>query len=796
MDQDSTTPRRQSSRLDAKRKNRQSGRSRRPLLGPADEEYSSPSEVETDGDSRPAAAHLGARRPARSEPDAAEASRLDPTATPLTIRLPPLRSAVVAAEVVAEKAPEVRRQLESEPVTEKPPEVLRPLASATGSAFPGVWDAGRWGLLREPPKRPSPPAGEPPGDPDDDEDGDDGPNKGPVNPRHPFREPANKDRLNMRESSIPPLDLPLPQNNGVSMIAAWKQKLHTTVLEIWAQHLREPSKVSAVFDNRQGGGIKIPVPPTYDGGADVQKFEEHVRAVCFQFRINGLGGPDEDGNCVYLYGPFLKGDARKWYDFYVTGPRREEENWTFAQVLVGLFDRFINTSAIQQAIADYDNVEFDHKTGVDGLLIQMKNTASRMLDAPSAMEFRKKFMRLMPSSIQRTLIHQNIVPEWTKLNTMVEHARLAEHGQKTYLNMKLGSKAGEAKLMAIQEESSESDNENQRLAWSAPKPAKEQLRVVQEQTGGEDDQAGDEEQEYRSDYTAEEDAVQAETTEDRCGMLFFAAQPEDEGVPELLEVSDSDADSEAEADVEDGEESKPMSESELEEFSRRLAARWQVSGSLAESLEHFGAVRKGEADASDERTRRLPLKTTKTPQDRPVKKAGANKCLTAFVRINGMDAFALFDTGCTTEAVSPDFARVSGIKVFPLKTQVPLQLGTVGSRSKINHGMKARVCYGQIESEEYFDIVNLDRYDAIIGIPYMRKHGLVLDLEADVIRRQGSALPRLSLPEEKALVEAAQCCSICRPALTGGAGWKYSRPASGERTESLLKCGTVSTSAS
>ncbi|KAJ7149894.1 hypothetical protein C8R43DRAFT_951854 [Mycena crocata] len=94
-------------------------------------------------------------------------------------------------------------------------------------------------------------------------------------------------------------------------------------------------------------------------------------------------------------------------------------------------------------------------------------------------------------------------------------------------------------------------------------------------------------------------------------------------------------------------------------------------------------------------------------------------CLTAYMDIMGKPAFALFDSGCTTEAVSPDFAKVAGIKVFPIKSAITLQLGTAGSRSKINHGTTVPVKYDHLLSEEYMDIVNLDRFDAIIGTKYM-----------------------------------------------------------------------------
>jgi hypothetical protein len=118
-----------------------------------------------------------------------------------------------------------------------------------------------------------------------------------------------------------------------------------------------------------------------------------------------------------------------------------------------------------------------------------------------------------------------------------------------------------------------------------------------------------------------------------------------------------------------------------------------------------------------------------------------------------MEVFALFDSGCTTEACSPDFARVAGIKVFPIETEIVLQLGTAGSRSKINHGMMAMMEYADIKSEEYLDIVNLDRFDAIIGTKFMRRHKMSLDFQFDTIRVRGVPAPTLTAMEEMSEVE-------------------------------------------
>ncbi|KAJ6537473.1 hypothetical protein B0H10DRAFT_1676842, partial [Mycena sp. CBHHK59/15] len=122
--------------------------------------------------------------------------------------------------------------------------------------------------------------------------------------------------------------------------------------------------------------------------------------------------------------------------------------------------------------------------------------------------------------------------------------------------------------------------------------------------------------------------------------------------------------------------------------------------------------------------------------------------LIGYVHMNGKATFALFNSGCTTKACSPDFAWVSGIKVFPIESEVVLQLGTVGSRSKINHGMTAILEYDDIRSEEYLDIVNLDRFNVVIGTKFMWRHKISLDFEFNTVQVCSVPMPMLSESEE------------------------------------------------
>ncbi|KAF9256132.1 hypothetical protein L218DRAFT_882511, partial [Marasmius fiardii PR-910] len=128
------------------------------------------------------------------------------------------------------------------------------------------------------------------------------------------------------------------------------------------------------------------------------------------------------------------------------------------------------------------------------------------------------------------------------------------------------------------------------------------------------------------------------------------------------------------------------------------------------------------------------------------------RCLMAFIEINGVKAFTLFDSGSTADAISPDFARVAKLPVFQLENPVTLQLGTKGSRSRISFGCTAKYAFASfkesVSATDYFDIANIDRYDMVIGTVFMRKHGISLHFSDNTVRLNGESIPTLDEGEE------------------------------------------------
>jgi hypothetical protein len=129
-------------------------------------------------------------------------------------------------------------------------------------------------------------------------------------------------------------------------------------------------------------------------------------------------------------------------------------------------------------------------------------------------------------------------------------------------------------------------------------------------------------------------------------------------------------------------------------------------------------------------------------------------CVTISGTINGLKATILLDSGSSINAMSPLYATVGDISAFPLNKLVGLQLGCVGSRSKINFGTQQTLTIGERQFHTYFDIVNLDHYDIVLGIPFMKMNQVILDFTHNVIRCGADVVPTMEgdsmTPQDKA----------------------------------------------
>ncbi|KAF4588488.1 hypothetical protein EYR40_010039 [Pleurotus pulmonarius] len=558
-------------------------------------------------------------------------------------------------------------------------------------------------------------------------------------------------------------------------------------------------------------------PDKWSGDADVDKFNRWLHSLMRWLRINQYSVPAREEECITMIGLHLDGEAAVWFDEEVEDAE-DDRQWTFLRVVIGLYDRFVQPTAIQDATEEFLATEYSSTTGVRGFLDALERTAKHMIHPPDAYMFRRQFVVGLPTTIRDRLVDRGYNAERHPISDLYSVALQAEESRvmaKHYTQAAAANRArnhpGSAVATSKVDKTSASTGgprdssrvhrsrqhpyASRRTGPNEPANAPSAPAGRSSTTGyGQHQRPSTTDTPQRQVTSGQFNASKAKcfacgnfghiSTDPRCpkyGQPRLNAARVDDGTDR--DVND---DVEASADATDdrgedaggvpydgeGLEGSQYSSSgdEPDNFDRyvdavdegvhmgTMDAGWSERlCSMVPAVEQRSTGKRGPAQLAAIRQRYQP---SGHPIDRP-KRAGATaKSIAQYVTINGIRAYTLFDSGCTTDCMSPDFARVAKVSYGYLKDVIPLQLGTVGSSASIQFGTYTRASFGSIDSREYFDVANIDRYDLILGTPWMHKHGVLLDFANRMIRVGDKAYPSLTEGEES--VEMARRHAVRR----------------------------------
>ena len=121
-------------------------------------------------------------------------------------------------------------------------------------------------------------------------------------------------------------------------------------------------------------------------------------------------------------------------------------------------------------------------------------------------------------------------------------------------------------------------------------------------------------------------------------------------------------------------------------------------------------------------------------RSRPSQKYDKYRAISLFWKIGGVKAHCLIDSGCEGVMVSLKFTHAMKIKTFALEKLTGIQLAVMGSKSIINYGTNTTIKVNDEESKEYFNIVNIDHYNAILRTPFLKKFKVAIDFTKDCLK--------------------------------------------------------------
>ncbi|KAJ7722139.1 hypothetical protein DFH07DRAFT_783931 [Mycena maculata] len=160
----------------------------------------------------------------------------------------------------------------------------------------------------------------------------------------------------------------------------------------------------------------------YSGGKDLKVFEGHITAMCRWMALMGLGGPACSEKHILTHGFHLTGTAREWYEAEAMGVYRKKRHWTHLEMILGMYDRFIDTSVVQKATEDFWSCKFAPEIGVTGFFYELWNAAERMVKCPHKYTFRNTFMGRLPGPMVKYLLDRNITAEYCNIKMILEGA--------------------------------------------------------------------------------------------------------------------------------------------------------------------------------------------------------------------------------------------------------------------------------------------------------------------------------------------------------------------------------------
>ncbi|KAF8604453.1 hypothetical protein BDV93DRAFT_406980, partial [Ceratobasidium sp. AG-I] len=134
-------------------------------------------------------------------------------------------------------------------------------------------------------------------------------------------------------------------------------------------------------------------------------------------------------------------------------------------------------------------------------------------------------------------------------------------------------------------------------------------------------------------------------------------------------------------------------------------------------------------------------KPVKPHEGQPVRVPEDQQPIVGYYRIGEVLTHVMFDSGSGTNMISADFVQAAKLPPIRQEQPVGLQLVLKGSRGSLNYGVNAPLEVGGVATKTYFDVAGIDKYDAILGTPFLRHHQAKIDFGNASITIGGKTYP-------------------------------------------------------
>ncbi|KIJ29537.1 hypothetical protein M422DRAFT_269070 [Sphaerobolus stellatus SS14] len=496
-------------------------------------------------------------------------------------------------------------------------------------------------------------------------------------------------------------------------------------------------------------GVKLGNPPVYNGERNLEKFENWVASVLQFMSLYNLLGPKAAKVQIQLLRQCLSGEAQEW--FY--------RHW------------FMPTLSLNKVAVKDDNITQGSMT-VQQLHQELSKLAKQMIELPDADSYRRRFMSALKPDIRESVLEECLTPEFTPIGELVEEAVKVDNakcyttGYNTNHRSSTNARTNTAnhnhgQHNTTQHKSSSGQNagsSNQHHSGNIPVQNRQTNQVlsarggdvrtvpaqarnpVPERQGGAVNRPT-QSNPNRNAPTTNNSIVclncnQPGHIRPNCPFPDKDRRVSGARIEEVILEEDEGQNGEFDLD-----EPHPEERQEVDDNIVRINAIIKDAGYNDHRRLYGIRVQKAETELRVSAVGQTGEKTQPVYDHQARKRAQhlpprgkENETISLFWVIAGTKAHCLLDSGCEGIMMSNDFVRANKLPKFELDKPVILQLACVGSKSTVQYGLTAKILIGNEKHDEYFDIANVDYYDVILGTPFLRRFGILLDFKGNCVK--------------------------------------------------------------
>jgi hypothetical protein len=530
--------------------------------------------------------------------------------------------------------------------------------------------------------------------------------------------------------------------------------------------------------------------PTYNGEDDLEIFMKWLQSYLTFLDIHRLVGRDSDYERILTLRATLAGPACDWYEVEILKEDGRHRT-SFEEMMLNLSDEFLTPASATKAQSSFDRVRYSKSRGIRAYTRELQTLSAHLFMKVDEYTLRRHIINAIPQSICNWLIElkglstsTSSVAEWI---TAIEQREreLLEKEAYSYNTTKL-SASSTTRPTRMREtnvptkdtsrtprpsRSREGQKPSSSILPTGPKVPiadrtcyacgqKGHLRGSKEcprttnsarihemgaeaeihQQTPETSDSGEESHFDGEEYLGDTDQGprEEETSDDGVGVALAGLHVEEYDAIEedqvIFMATTTRAESHEDAAI-------------ANELLKTVAADYEIRGSEVKPRPTGKTAKQLKDNSQREWASNTNVNLIKDERPPQTNRLG----LPALIKVNGVDAYTGWDTGSELDAISPDFVRALGIDSKAKETPLRIRLGTKGSSSRTSYEVKPILGIGNPTKEYPLDVVNLDRYDLILGNPFCNKFKVVLDYKDRSIRFGDTVIWALSNDDDTAI---------------------------------------------